>query len=62
MRFIHAFLFDPKCKSGIYIVTDYFSTSYEINASVSESGYTIKSHYYAMPKEEEFIKVGQLCI
>ena len=35
-------------------------TSHEINASATESGYTIKSNYYAMPNEEEFIKVMQL--
>ena len=31
--------------------------SHEINASASESGYTIKSHYYSRPNEERVIKV-----
>ena len=31
--------------------------SYEINASATESGYTIKSHYRAMPKEQGSVKV-----
>ena len=39
------------------LVLLYF-TSYEINASATESGYTIKSHYCAMPNEQESIKVA----
>ena len=31
--------------------------SYEINASVTSSGYTIKLHYSALVDEQEFIKV-----
>ena len=34
--------------------------SFEINASATESGYTIKSHYCAMPNEQESIKVAEL--
>ena len=41
------------CKLG-YIITYY---SLEINASVTESRYTIKSYYYAKPNEQEVIKV-----
>ena len=37
----------------LYVCCD----SYEINASATESGYTIKSHYRAMPKEQESVKV-----
>lgn len=32
-------------------------TSLEINASVTESRYTIKSYYYTKPNEQEVIKV-----
>ena len=35
----------------------FLPTSYEINASASESGYTIKSHYYAGSSEQELIMV-----
>ena len=34
-----------------------YMCSYEINASATESGYTIKSHYHAMPNEQESVKV-----
>ena len=34
--------------------------SHEINASATESGFTIKSHYRVMPNEQEFIKAIEL--
>lgn len=37
-----------------------YFTSYEINASATESGYTIKSHYCAMPNEQDSIKVRNI--
>ena len=43
--------------SMIYVSSLMFFDSYEINASATESGYTIKSHYRAMSKDQEFVKV-----
>ena len=35
----------------------FLSASYEINSSASESGYTIKPHYYARFNKQELIMV-----
>ncbi|XP_065902252.1 inositol 1,4,5-trisphosphate receptor type 2-like [Dysidea avara] len=37
-----------------------FPYSYEVNASATESGYTVKSHYRSMPNEESSIKGGSI--
>ena len=59
---VHTTLLDViKCINFAVLNLNYVC-SYEINASVTSSGYTIKPHYHALLDEQEFNKVFTLYI